>query len=162
MNTYLRLLGSPSVRREDEWLELPPGKTTALLYYLAYQEGWVSRDDLIYLFYPDTEEHKARQNLRPLLTTLRHSNYAAGLEIEPTRLRWNVDTDVQAFRCALHDRDLSRALEVYGGDLLAGFRLPTAPEFESWLEFERAALTRTWRKALTRSTKRCSGVTSWH
>jgi DNA-binding SARP family transcriptional activator/tetratricopeptide (TPR) repeat protein len=148
MNTYLRLLGSPSVRREDEWLELPPGKTTALLYYLAYQEGWVSRDDLIYLFYPDTEEHKARQNLRPLLTTLRHSNYAAGLEIEPTRLRWNVDTDVQAFRCALHDRDLSRALEVYGGDLLAGFRLPTAPEFESWLEFERAALTRTWRKAL--------------
>ena len=147
MTPHVNLLGTPAVQQGDTWLEPAPGKLTALVYYLAYQPGWASRDDLLYLFYPDTEERRARQNLRPLLTKLRRSAYAEGLEIEPTRLRWEVRTDAELFRRALAENRLAQAVQLYRGELLAGFKLPFVPEFESWLTFERAELGRQWRKA---------------
>ncbi len=87
MVPHVKLLGSPAIEYGDARLEPPPSKLTAILYYLAYQEGWVARDDLLYLFYPDTLERKARQNLRPLLSKLRRLDYAEGLEAEPNHLR---------------------------------------------------------------------------
>ena len=145
MALYVNLLGTPAIAHKGDRLEPPHGKLTALLYYLAYQGGWVSRDDLVYLFYPDTLEHKAKQNLRALLTTLRRLDYAAGLEIAPTRLRWDVRTDLQAFRDALEENRLAQAVTLYRGALLEDFSLATAPEFESWLTFGRAELGRRWR-----------------
>ncbi len=147
MVSQVTLLGRAAIFAQTERLEPPHGKLTALLYYLAYQGDWVSRDDLVYLFYPDTLEHKAKQNLRTLLTTLRRLDYAARLETEPTRLRWNVQTDVQAFRDALEKNRPAQAVTLYRGVLLEDFSLATAPEFESWLAFERAELGRRWRRA---------------
>ena len=147
MVSQVTLLGRAAVTFQTERLEPPPGKLAALLYYVAYQESWVGRDEMVYLFYPDLEEHKARQNLRPLLTKLRRLPYAAGLEIEPTRLRWNVPTDVGAFRNALESNRLAEAVQHYRGALLNGFHLSAAPEFESWLELERSELQRSWREA---------------
>src|SRR3989449_5650989 len=48
--------------------------------------------------------------------------------------------DVRAFHQALEASDWSRALELYRGGLLEGFFLSDAPEFERWLEVERARL----------------------
>ena len=153
MVTQVTLLGRAAIYTQGERLEPPFGKLTALLYYVAYQGGWVSRDDLIYLFYPDLEEHKARQNLRPLLTKLRRLPWAAGLEVEPTRLRWNVPTDVRAFKDAVEKGHLEEAVGHYRGELLGGFRLSAAPEFDTWLEVERGELQRSWRNVMVALTE---------
>ena len=145
--TFVSLLGRAAVQTQTGPLEPPPGKTTALLYYLAYRGGWVDRDDLVYLFYPDLGENKARQNLRPLLTRLRQLPYSEGLTVEPTRLRWEVRTDVGAFKDALKHGRLAEAVQQYRGDLLEGFHVSGAPEFGSWLELERRELQRLWREA---------------
>ena len=159
MVTHVTLLGRAAIYTQGERLEPPFGKLTALLYYVAYQGGWVSRDDLVYLFYPDLEEHKARQNLRPLLTKLRRLPWAAGLEVEPTRLRlrWNVPTDTGAFKDAVEKGRLEEAVGHYRGELLSGFRLSAAPEFDTWLEVERDELQRSWRNVTVTLTEDLSG-----
>ncbi len=111
MAGYVRLLGTPQVRLREEWLEPSPGKTSAVLYYLVYQGRWVSRDELLYLFWPDSAETPARSNLRKLLSGIRRLAYTGDLEIEPTRLRWPICTDVSEFKQALAEKDLSRAVQ---------------------------------------------------
>jgi predicted ATPase/DNA-binding SARP family transcriptional activator/Tfp pilus assembly protein PilF len=147
---YARLLGPPHLRFDGDWIEPPRGKATALLLYLAYEGGWCSRDELLLLFYPDAAEDAARTNLRQLLHSARRLPHAQGLEVEGTRLRWPIDTDVQGFEQAVAEGRWARALESYGGDLLEGVALADAPEFEAWLELERAGLRGSWLTAATR------------
>ena len=49
-------------------------------------------------------------------------------------------TDVQAFETALKEGDRSAALDLYRGDLLDGFYVSDAPEFERWLHERRKHL----------------------
>ena len=49
-------------------------------------------------------------------------------------------TDVAAFDQAVASGEWSEALELYRGDLLEGFFISEAPDFERWLETERARL----------------------
>lgn len=123
------------------------GKTSALLYYLAYQADWVDRADIVYLIWPDTEEKKARRNLRQLLNTIRSLTFAQDLEIEDQRLRWCTNTDVRAFEEALSQQQWTKAVQCFDGILLEGFRADGIPEFESWLEFERLNLFNSYRNA---------------
>lgn len=139
MRTYVQLLGRASIRVGDAVWEPPADRRSALLYYLAASVAWVPRDDVLYLFWPDSEEEKGRANLRQLLVSVRALPFAGGLEVERTRVRWVVDTDLQAWASALDRSDLSAVAAGWPGPFLDGFRLPTAPEYESWLELERAA-----------------------
>ena len=148
MALHVKLFGVPAIRYGHDQLEPPAGKTSALLYYLAYQGTWVGRDELVYLLWPDSLEERARQNLRQLLSSARKLPYTQDLESEATRLRWQVTTDVHAFRQALTAGQLGSATQLYEGELLHGFRLPDAPEFERWLELERQQLHRAWREAV--------------
>ena len=148
MTTQLKLLGAPSVYHEGDWLEPPPGKVSALLFYLAYRDVWVSRQELAYLFWPDMPEPNARSNLRKLLARAKGLAYTQGLEAERSRLRWQVDTDLQAFRDAANEGRHLTATQHYHGELLQGFHLDEALEFESWLRGEREALHRLWRKTV--------------
>jgi predicted ATPase/DNA-binding SARP family transcriptional activator len=143
-----RLFGTGAIEHEDTWLELPSSRTSALLFYLAYQGGWVSRGELVLLLWPDTLEKKARGNLRQHLYAIKKLPYTAALEVEASRVRWPVDTDVKAFHRALHGRRLGVAAELYQGELLQGFHLVDAPEFDTWLAEERQDLHRIWREAL--------------
>ncbi len=148
MGVQLQLLGRPHIRLAGESLGLPSGKASALLAFLAYQQDWVPRSDIRYLFWPDSEEHKASNNLRQLLKSLQHLPYVHDLERQSGRLRWSVATDLQAFRSAIRDNHWAAALSSYQGELLAGFSLQQAPEFENWLAFERESLAGQWRSAV--------------
>ena len=136
------------MRHEQTWVAPTAGKTSALLYHLAYRGDWVGRDELWFLFWPDMVEEKARRNLRQLLTGIKRSPFARGLQVEVKRLCWPIRTDVLEFRQALAERHWSLALEHYQGELLEGFRPRGVPEFDSWLAVERQALHRTWREAV--------------
>jgi predicted ATPase/DNA-binding SARP family transcriptional activator len=147
MEAFARLLGAPRLELAQVSYDPPPTKATLLLYYLAYKGEWCSRDELLYLFYPDTAEAAARSNLRQLLTSIRRLPYSEGLETQATRLRWVIATDVGAFKRAVEERQWPKATKLYRGELLEGCTLAGAPEFESWLELEREELREAWREA---------------
>jgi DNA-binding SARP family transcriptional activator len=139
MRVSVRLLGRASIGVGGERWEPPAMRRSALLYYLAVTAGWVSRSDLLYLLWPDTEERKSQANLRQVLKATRALPYAVGLEVEWTRVRWVADTDLHG---------ASPLPAAWPGDLLEGFQLPSAPEFESWLEIERADWRNRYRAGL--------------
>lgn len=149
MSLHLALLGTPFVldgnRRED----VPLVKPAYLLLYLGYAGEWVSRDELCEVFRGNEEAPASRSSVRLLLTRARQLSWAAGVEAEAQRLRWQVDTDVRGFRSALAAQDWRQAEAAYPAPLLRG--LPTGgggggglPGFHEWLDTERAALHAQW------------------
>jgi tetratricopeptide (TPR) repeat protein len=145
----LRLLDTPRLERDQERLEIPPTKPAALLLHLAYKGDWVNRESLADVFAPDGDETSARHHVRVLLNRARQFGWSAGLEVEPTRLRFKLETDVQAFREAIGHGDWARAVSLYQRPLLDGFAVGT-PGFEAWLEAERDSMNHAWREAALR------------
>ncbi|MEM6429553.1 MAG: BTAD domain-containing putative transcriptional regulator [Deinococcota bacterium] len=147
----IKLLGTPVIVLDQPTLNQPisqpRGKTAAFLYYLAYQGGWVSRRDILYLFWPDKDEYKARANVRQLVRTVKKLPHLEGFESTASHVRWCVQTDVQAFQQAVQNQNFTEAVALYQGDLLANFRATAFPEFESWLELERVTLFNSYREA---------------
>jgi DNA-binding SARP family transcriptional activator/tetratricopeptide (TPR) repeat protein len=148
----LRLLGpvrmsGPSGTAVDALLLQP--KRLALLSYLALAsstEPLVSRDALLALFWPESDERRAREALRQGLRFLRRS---LGSEALVTRGRnWvgvcreHVSCDVWQFGALLDSGDLAGALDLYGGELLQGVEVRGAVAFDQWLSERRRELTR--------------------
>ena len=154
MRAFVRLLGRPSIRLGEQTWEPAANHRSALLYYLAHAGGWVPRDDLLYLFWPDTDEQRGRVNLRQLLSVARGLPFADGLEIERSRVRWPVDSDRDRWSERLDHDDTAPGDDGWPGILLDGFKLPSAPEFESWLELERSAWHERCRRALLAQAQR--------
>ena len=147
MEPFIGVLGSPVVRIDDRRLEPAATKQSALLLYLACAEGWVARDDLLYLLWPDSDERSGRNSLRQALHRLKDVAWAHDVEREQGRVRWTVPTDLSRFRAARGDGKEGEAVRAYRGPLLDGFRLTNAPEFDAWLELTRDALHHEWREA---------------
>ncbi|UCH25662.1 MAG: tetratricopeptide repeat protein [Trueperaceae bacterium] len=149
MADYVRLLSSPAIRHQGAWLEPPAGKTSALLYYLAHKQSWIARDELTHLFWPEVLESRARSNLRKLLSrSIKDLPFSTEIEIEATRVRWQVACDSNEFLQAVQREERARAIELYQGDLMEGFRLAGESEFEDWLSSERQELHDTWREVV--------------
>ncbi len=141
----LKLFGKPQIYVKDDWLEPALTKPFCLAAYLAYHETWVSRDQLAFLFWPDSAESSARRNLRQLLNRAKQLN-GVDLVIEGARLHWPIVTDVQAFRQAIASQHWADALTLYSGSLLSNL-VSDAEGFNTWLELERESLARAWQEA---------------
>ena len=121
-------------------------KRLALLTYLcvATPRGVHRRDVLLALFWPNSDREHARTSLRNALHVLRRSlgeravltHGDDGVGIAPEAV-W---CDAVAFEEAIAAEREEDALALYRGDLLTGFFVQEAPEFERWLERERARL----------------------
>src|SRR6267143_2142155 len=139
-------------------------KRVALLAYLciAQPRGFHRRDTLLGLFWPDSDQEHARTSLRKSLHILRR---ALGEDAILSRGDEDVAVDFQliscdatAFEASVKANRLEEALELYRGDLLAGFFIDDAPEFEQWLHSERARLRASAaRAAIALSDQRESG-----
>lgn len=121
-------------------------KRVALLVYLTatLPHRFHRRDSLLALLWPELDQHHARAALRQALHGLRQA-LGAGVVASRGDEEVAVDeralwSDVPAFERAAAAGDGVTALELYRGDFLAGFFLSGAPEFERWLEEERARL----------------------
>jgi DNA-binding SARP family transcriptional activator len=145
----LRLLGGVDLRGPDSrelGTVLAQPKRLALLAYLAAATGYRihSRDTLLALLWPELDQGRARAALRQALHVLRrtlgggvvvcYGDAAIGLD------QGKLWCDAAEFEQALEGDDLVAALGLYRGELLAGFHLSGVPEFEHWLEQERARL----------------------
>jgi TolB-like protein/DNA-binding SARP family transcriptional activator len=119
-------------------------RRTALLCYLALAEprGFHRRDTLFALFWPEQDAEQARHALRQSVYFLRRalgsetivSRGDEELALAPEQVR----CDVWAFEAAVAQGRPADALALYRGELLAGFHISAAPEFERWLDEERA------------------------
>src|SRR5438876_3288448 len=123
-------------------------KRVALLAYLAAAtpRRFHRRDSLVALFWPELDQEHARAALRQALHVLRRSLGEGALQSHGDDEIGLGDAafwcDMPAFDNALDAGRYAEALELYRGDLLDGFFISGAPEFERWLEDERADLRR--------------------
>ena len=149
----LYLLETPYLDWDHKRIELLPQKPICFLVYLAYQGTWVSREVLAALFWPESDDNSARHNLRMMLSRARQFPWAKDLEAEPSRLRWQIKTDVQAFREAVGQGQWQKAASLHQTPLLESWRLPDMIGLEEWLELEREALLSSWREAVLKHSR---------
>ncbi len=143
----LSLMGSLDLRASDgrQILSvLAQPKRVALLAYLAAHRDSVRRDTLLGLFWPESDEERARHALRQSLYTLRRSLGPRVLTSQGDEQLGidgdHLECDVGLFEAAVRDGEAEAALDLYKGDFLEGFFLSDAPEFEKWLDGRRTTL----------------------
>ena len=154
----LRTLGVLDLRGSDGRelsAVLAQPKRAALLCYLALAtpRGPHRRDALLPLFWPEHDTEHARNSLSQSVHVLRRALGPEGVVSsgDTLGLAWgNLWCDVVAFEEALGGDRPAEAVELYRGELLEGFHLATAPEFDRWLENERDRLARTYMSAMER------------
>src|SRR4051812_4623358 len=137
-------LRAPDGRELHSLLAQP--KRIALLAYLCIAEprGYHRRDTLLGLFWPDSDQEHARSSLRKSLHVLRHAlgeNVILSRGDEEVAVdQSRISCDVPSFDELFRQNRFEDAFELYHGDLLPGFFVDDAPEFEQWLQSERSRL----------------------
>lgn len=122
----------------------------ALLAVVAGPQS-ISRDKLIGLFWPESDEERARHALAQSLHALRRALEVDDLFLGSQELRLNpgvVEVDRWTFERVLTAGELERAVAAYTGPFLDGVYLDDAPAFERWVESERARLAQLYMSAL--------------
>jgi TolB-like protein/DNA-binding SARP family transcriptional activator len=121
-------------------------RRAALLCYLALAlpRGFHRRDTLFALFWPEYDADQARHALRQSVYFLRHALGATTImsrgDEELALAPEQIHCDVWAFDAAVDQGRPAEALALYRGELLAGFNISAAPDFEHWLDQERGRL----------------------
>lgn len=150
----LRTLGGLSLSQVDgpkSNLELSRHRLALLARVAAGGEQGVSRAGLLFQFWPDSDEERGRRALNQIAYSLRRELGEDELLLGTTELRLNaavVTSDVGDFHAAVARGDHDRAVTVYGGAFLEDFFLREAPEFERWVEEERARLAAAYARSL--------------
>ncbi|HUG28438.1 MAG TPA: BTAD domain-containing putative transcriptional regulator, partial [Gemmatimonadales bacterium] len=155
MRFRLQLFGSPSLAGEDGTPlagRAAQRHRLALLALLALSgRRGVRRDKLQALLWPESDTEHARPLLNQAVYSLRKALGEEAILSIGEELRFNaqvVSCDVLAFEEALAAGEPERAVGLYGGPVLDGLFLTDAPEFEHWLDGERARLAQAHAKAL--------------
>src|SRR5579884_729537 len=161
---YLALLGPPEVLHKGQKLKFRTRKALALLIYLIVEGGMHTREQIMTLFWPESDEQHSRTMLRTTITYLRGAlsdePASAHLAIERNGLGFDFtsdfDLDLLAFDSAfaltrkpLLSRpaqsetrfdllaQLQRAIKLYRGGFLEGFSLGNTPSFDDWARLQR-------------------------
>jgi predicted ATPase/DNA-binding SARP family transcriptional activator/Tfp pilus assembly protein PilF len=156
----LRLLGTPRFEG-TQTSELSLERPLWLVAFLAARETWVSREELVLLFWSEADEASGRQNLRQLLYRARSLVFGHHLETETLRVRYSGISDIVLFKKALHEQDWAAALELYTAEFLLNTNPVGSLEFESWLEFEREELQSGWRNAVLQRAAQLEGLSEF-
>lgn len=113
---------------------LPADRRGLLLALLATDGGWVDRERLATLFWPESDEGAAKAALRQLLVRVKRLGLGPPLEATATAVRWPVATDLARFRRALADGDAEAALQAYGGPFVDGLAVADVGGVDAWIE----------------------------
>jgi DNA-binding SARP family transcriptional activator len=150
----LRLLGTVDLSGgRDPRSVLARPRDVALLAYLAAEAptGFHSRDRLLALLWPDSSERHARNSLNQAMHRIRRETDAEVFEsrgVHEVRLNpARIQSDVSRFRTALDAGELEEALGIYDGELLPGFHVSGATDFERWHDATRDELRRSATRA---------------
>ena len=155
-------------------LEGPPGapapqrpqrRGDAVLAVLAVcADRGCTRERLVALLWPESDEARSRQGLRDALYAIRRALGPGAVPSDGRLLRLDpvATSDLQAFTQALTRGRQADAARAYAGPLLDGFHLDDAPEFERWLDGERVRLAREYAEALEHLATAAVAAGDWH
>ena len=127
-------------------------KTLAILAVLA-TDGTVTRDRLMALLWPDSDNERARGSLKQAIHSLRHQLDAPDLVVGKNDLSLNpglITSDVKRFQDALRAGETREAVALYQGPFLDGVHLNGSAELEEWVEARRGSLALEYRNGLER------------
>jgi DNA-binding SARP family transcriptional activator/tetratricopeptide (TPR) repeat protein len=167
----LHLLGTPRLDGPDGPLPATGPRRLALLAIVAVAgPAGITRDKVLALLWPESDEDRARRNLSQALYAMRTELGADLIEGTGTlRLAPTCRCDVVAFDEAAAAGRHGNALAAYGGPLLDGFHLTDSREFSAWLEEERAHRERRARELAEAAAKHAAeagaskaAIAAWH
>lgn len=154
----LFVFGPPRLELNGATVDIQRRKALALLVYLAVSGQPHSRDSLATLFYPDSDQSRARAYLRRDLALLNTTLAGAWLlaDRETVELNSGYWLDMAHFQqllaaCRQHDHPpesvcsdclphLNQAAQLHADDFLAGFTLRDSAEFDDWQFFQAETL----------------------
>ena len=143
----------------------PKRRAEAVLAVLAVcGDLGCTRERLLALLWPESEEASARHGLRDALHVIRRTLGAGAVPSAGRLLRLDpavVDSDVGQFSQALSAGRPADAVRLYAGPLLDGFHVDDAAEFERWLDGERARLVREYGEALKQLATAAESAGAW-
>jgi len=144
---------------------LPQRRAEAVLGVLAVcGEVGCTRERLLALLWPESDEARSRHGLRDALHFIRQALGAEAIRASGDLLRLDpavVESDVHLFTQALQAEQRAEAVKVYGGPLLDGFHVDEAAEFERWLDAERTRLARECGEALEHLAEAAEVAGAW-
>jgi DNA-binding SARP family transcriptional activator/TolB-like protein len=148
----LRTLGALTLSRAGTPIETLGSKRLVFLAMLASsgQDG-IPREQLGALFWPESDDERARAALHQLTYVFRRTLGEAAVNVGPTHLRIDeqlVDTDVASFTKAIQEQRYRDAVDRYAGPFLDGVRVGSA-ELERRIDETRARLARLHIRALS-------------
>jgi DNA-binding SARP family transcriptional activator/predicted ATPase len=135
----IRLFGKFELKKGAKTLELPSRKAQSLLAYLLLNQGvYHRREKIAGLLWPDSEETKARNQLRYALWQLRKVFGDQYFESDKISIAINPQADfwVDVSQIDIENpqsisiEEIQKVLSVYKGELLPGF-------YEDWILLER-------------------------
>src|SRR5512139_56397 len=98
----IQLLGTPQILQDDRPLTITRKKSRALLYYLAAHDKPLTREQILSVFWPDSDRASAQQVLRTTLHGLRQALGSARVTDDNTlSLASDTDIDVRTFEVNL-------------------------------------------------------------
>ena len=124
---------------------------TLLAYLAVAGDGGVSREQLLAVFWPDTDIESARGALKQHVFALRKATGVSEIILGRDQLRLNpevVQTDIRDFAAAARLGRTEDLLELYRGPFLDGVQ--GSPAFEAWVRGERARFAAMFEAALDR------------
>jgi DNA-binding SARP family transcriptional activator/TolB-like protein len=131
-----------------------PRSRLAILAVLAVAgERGIRREKLATMFWPESDEERARNALRQALFTLKR-DIGADIATGATDVRLNPDVltaDVIEFEAAIREGRVEDAAALYAGPFLDGVYLRESPEFERWAEVQRNRLSAEFARALEKA-----------
>jgi predicted ATPase/DNA-binding SARP family transcriptional activator len=166
------LFGAPRFERGGKSLSPGRRKVIALLAYLAVTRRPHNRDALAALFWPDYDQSGARANLRRDISRARKAFGDEMLQVDGEQLSLNIDrlvwSDISEFERLLEKvhrhghnlradapvldedcaNDLTKAVELFQGEFMAGFSLVDSAPFDDWQFFENEGLRQNLAEAL--------------
>lgn len=126
-----------------------PRRLALLAIVAAAGARGITREKVVGILWPESDEEQARHTLSQTLYLLRREAgdaWVAGST--QLRLAASITSDVVQLQDALSAGQLERAAALYAGPFLDGFYLAGAPAFEQWVEETRARLQSGVRRAL--------------
>jgi TolB-like protein/DNA-binding SARP family transcriptional activator/Flp pilus assembly protein TadD len=143
---------------------IPKRRAEAVLAMLAMSgDRGCTRERLFALLWPESDAARSGHGLRDSLHAIRRvlgpGAVSGGqlLRLDPTV----VACDVHERRESLNAGKLEEGVADYAGPLLDGFHVNGAPEFERWLDGERARLAREHGEVLEELARRAVAAGSW-
>ncbi|WP_313341357.1 BTAD domain-containing putative transcriptional regulator [Sedimentibacter sp.] len=129
----VKLLGTPSVKLNNELISFPYKKSEALFYYVVVNKK-ISREEAINMFWSESGEETGKKNLRDALYKIKTSTSENIFSNSKSVIEFSNDLTVESDTDNITE---ANAVNLYTGDFLLNFSVKNCYDFENWMQEKR-------------------------